>query len=134
MILPTIALLSDSALANIPSDFLAGCAALGLSKWAMFRAVIIPSAKSGIFTGIILATGRAIGETMAILMVCGNIIQVPGNVFEPIRTLTANIALEMAYATGDHRSALFFCGVILMILVGILVSCAEYVGRGRIYA
>jgi phosphate transport system permease protein len=82
---------------------------------------------------VILETGRAIGETMAILMVCGNVVQTPNSLFDPIRTLTANIALEMAYATGNHRSALFVSGLVLMALIVVLVVGAEVISKGRIY-
>lgn len=133
MILPTIALSADAALANVPADYRRGAAALGLSRWATVRHVILPAAKSGLFTGVILETGRAIGETMAILMVCGNQIQTPRTPFDPVRTLTANIALEMAYAMGSHRSALFVSGLILLALIVALVSAAEWISRGRIY-
>ena len=94
---------------------------------------MFPAAKSGLFTGVILETGRAIGETMAILMVCGNVVQIPHNLFDPVRTLTANIALEMAYALGDHRAALFVSGLVLMAMIVALVSAAEWISRGRIY-
>src|SRR5262249_42892723 len=75
MILPTIALMADAALANVPAAYLRGAAALGLSRWATIRSIVFPAAKSGLFTGVILETGRAIGETMAILMVCGNVVE-----------------------------------------------------------
>lgn len=70
---------------------------------------------------------------MAILMVCGNVVQTPSNLFDPIRTLTANIALEMAYALGDHRAALFMSGLVLMALIIALTISAEWISRGRIY-
>ncbi len=133
MILPTIALSADAALRNVPSEYARGAAALGISRWGTVRNVIFPAAKSGLFTGVLLETGRAIGETMAILMVCGNQIQTPRSVFDPVRTLTANIALEMAYAMGGHRSALFVSGLILLLLIVALVSAAEWISRGRIY-
>lgn len=133
MILPTIALMADASLANVPQQYVRGAAALGLPRWATIRGVVFPAAKSGLFTGVILETGRAIGETMAILMVCGNVVQTPSSLFDPIRTLTANIALEMAYALGDHRAALFVSGLVLMaMIVGLIVS-AEWISRGRIY-
>lgn len=133
MILPTIALMADASLANVPQQYVRGAAALGLPRWATIRGVVFPAAKSGLFTGVILETGRAIGETMAILMVCGNVVQAPSGLFDPIRTLTANIALEMAYALGDHRAALFVSGLVLMaMIVGLIVS-AEWISRGRIY-
>ncbi|MBW4576489.1 MAG: phosphate ABC transporter permease subunit PstC [Aphanothece sp. CMT-3BRIN-NPC111] len=133
MILPTIALTADASLAKVSSDYLRGAAALGLSRWATVWGVVFPAAKSGLFTGLILETGRAIGETMAILMVCGNVVQTPKSLFEPMRTLTANIALEMAYATGDHRSALFVSGLVLMAIIVMLVAAAEVISKGRIY-
>lgn len=133
MILPTIALMADASLANVPLEYLRGAAALGCSRWGTVRGVVFPAAKSGLFTGVILETGRAIGETMAVLMVCGNVVQTPKSVFDPIRTLTANIALEMAYALGDHRSALFVSGLVLMAMIIALVAAAEVLSKGRIY-
>lgn len=133
MILPTIALMADAGLANVPQQYLRGAAALGLPRWATIRGVVFPAAKSGLFTGVILETGRAIGETMAILMVCGNVVQTPHSLFDPIRTLTANIALEMAYALGDHRAALFVSGLVLMAIIAALVGAADWISRGRIY-
>ncbi|MBS0153819.1 MAG: phosphate ABC transporter permease subunit PstC [Nitrospira sp.] len=133
MILPTIALMADASLATVPQHYLRGAAALGLSQWATIRGVVFPAAKSGLFTGVILETGRAIGETMAILMVCGNVVQTPSSVFDPIRTLTANIALEMAYALDDHRAALFVSGLVLLAMIVALAIAAEWISRGRIY-
>lgn len=125
MILPTIALLTDSALASVPQATVSGAAALGLSRWRIALQVALPAARGGVVTGIILGVARAVGETMAVLMVCGNVVQVPDSVFEPVRTLTANIALEMAYAFGDHRSALFLTGLVLTLLVIVIVLLAE---------
>jgi phosphate transport system permease protein len=133
MIFPTIALMADASLANVPQQYLRGAAALGLPRWATIRGIVFPAAKSGLFTGVILETGRAIGETMAILMVSGNVVQTPSSLFDPIRTLTANIALEMAYALGDHRAALFVSGLVLMAMIMGLALAAEWISRGRIY-
>jgi len=131
MILPTIALMADAALAAVPPAYLSGAAALGLSRWATIRGVVLPAARSGLFTGVILETGRAIGETMAVLMVCGNVVQTPQSLFDPMRTLTANIALEMSYALGDHRSALFVSGLLLMATIIALTISAEIISKER---
>ncbi|NEO07791.1 phosphate ABC transporter permease subunit PstC [Moorena sp. SIO3I8] len=133
MILPTIALTADASFAKVPPEYLQGAAALGLSRWATVQGVVFPAAKSGLFTGLILGTGRAIGETMAVLMVCGNVVQTPKSLFEPMRTLTANIALEMAYAIGNHRSALFVSGLLLMAIILVLVAIAEIISKEGIY-
>ena len=110
-----------------------GAAALGLTRWATIRGVALPAARSGLFTGVILETGRAIGETMAVLMVCGTVVRHAAQFVDPIRTLTANIALEMAFAEGDHRSALFVSGLVLLILIIGLAVVAEIVGGARIH-
>ncbi len=133
MILPTIALTAEASFAKVPQEYLQGAAALGISHWGTIRGVVLPAAKSGLLTGLILGTGRAIGETMAVLMVCGNVVQTPTSLFDPVRTLTANIALEMAYATGNHRSALFVSGLLLMMAIAFLVVIAEGVSRRNIY-
>ncbi len=133
MILPTITLVADASLANVSPEYKRSCAALGLGRWATIRAVILPAALSGLLTGVILGTGRAIGETIAVLMVCGNVVQMPNNVFSPVRTLTANIALEMAYAVGNHRAALFVSGLVLMAMVFALVIATELLNREEIY-
>ncbi|MCP3961238.1 MAG: phosphate ABC transporter permease subunit PstC [bacterium] len=132
MILPTIALAADAALSGVPRRYLRGAAALGLGRWATLSGVALPAARSGIATGVILAAGRALGETMAVLMVCGNVVEMPASVFDPVRTLTANIALEMAYAVGDHRSALFVSGLFLLVLVSGLVLAAESIERRKV--
>lgn len=129
MILPTIALVADASLASIPPEYWRSAAALGLGRRATIWGVVLPAAKSGLFAGAILQAGRAIGETMAVLMVCGNVVQVPENIFAPVRTLTANIALEMAYATGYHRAALFVSGLVLMAAIVFLVLSAETIKK-----
>ncbi|MCP2728803.1 phosphate ABC transporter permease subunit PstC [Symplocastrum sp. BBK-W-15] len=133
MILPTIALTAAASFAKVSPEYLRGAAALGISRWGTVRGVIFPAAKSGLFTGLILGVGRAIGETMAVLMVCGNVVQTPKNIFEPIRTITANIALEMAYATGNHRAALFVSGLMLMAIIIVLIAAAEIISQDKIY-
>lgn len=131
MILPTVALTADAALAAVPVAYLHGAAALGLSRWGLISGVSLPAARSGIIAGTLLAAGRAIGETMAVLMVAGNVVQQPQSLFDPVRTLTANIALEMAYATGEHRAALFASGLALMVMVLVLVGTAELFSKER---
>jgi phosphate transport system permease protein len=124
MILPTIALLTKSALAAVPNVLLQGAAALGLSRWATIWSVILPAARGGIRGALLLAFGRALGETMALLMVTGNVVAMPTSLFQPIRTLSANIALELGYALEFHRSALFVGGLVLIVAVACLVLAA----------
>jgi len=131
MILPTVALTADAAFAAVPVEYARSAAALGLSRWCFISGVALPAARSGITAGILLAAGRAIGETMAVLMVAGNVVQQPHSVFDSVRTLTANIALEMAYATGEHRAALFVSGLALMIIVLLLAGTAELFNSER---
>jgi phosphate transport system permease protein len=132
MILPTIALLTDAALGAVPRESLHGAAALGLTPTAVAFRVAVPAARSGIVTAILLGLVRAIGETMAVLMVTGNVVRLPACPFDPIRTLTATIALEMGYARGDHRAALFACGLVLLLLVIGLIAITEVVDRRRV--
>lgn len=128
MIVPTIALLSDAAMRAAPRPGLQAAAALGLSRWATIRAAILPAARGGLVAALFLAAIRALGETMAVLMVAGNVVQVPSSVFDPIRTLTANIALELGYAVDLHRSALFVTALILMVLVIVPVLAVDRFG------
>ena len=133
MILPTIALTVDAALISVPAAYYSGAAALGLSRWRIIKDVVLPAAQSGIASGIMLGAGRAMGETMAVLMVAGNVVQYPNSIFDSVRTLTANIALEMAYAMGNHRAALFVSGLALMLMVLVLVSLADKIKRKAAY-
>ena len=94
-----------------------GAAALGLRRGSTLVRVVLPAARRGIAAGIALALARAVGETMAVVMVAGNVVQWPDSLMAPVRTLTANIALEMGYATTEHRSALFVGALALMTLV-----------------
>jgi phosphate transport system permease protein len=131
MILPTMVVVADAAFARVPREYLQAAAALGLSKWTTIRSVVIPAARRGLITGALLQTGRAVGETMAVLMVCGNVVAIPARLTDPVRTLTANIALEMAYAMGNHRAALFTSGLMLFLMIFVIVACAEFVNRER---
>lgn len=134
MILPTIMLIAHSSITQIPRTYIPSAAALGLSRWAMIWHIVLPASRSGLLTAIFLGLARALGETMAILMVCGNVVQYPSHMFDPIRSLTANIALEMAYALGSHRSVLFISGLLLMALVLCCVIVAETLHKKAIYA
>jgi phosphate transport system permease protein len=131
MVLPTMAITADAAFAAVAPELLASAAALGLTRWGTLRAAVLPAARSALLSGLILQSGRALGETMAVLMVCGNIVQVPSSLLEPVRTLTANIALEMAYASGTHRAALFASGLLLAVVVALLVAAAAALSRSH---
>jgi len=133
MIFPTATLVSLSALRQVPNEYIQGATALGCTRWSMIRQIILPNAWPGIHTGIVLQTGRAIGETMAILLVCGNVVQYPSSVFDPIRTLTSNIALEMSYATDIHRASLFLTGLFLLAMVIVLIMSTQRTRANRAY-
>jgi len=125
MTLPTVALASHAALVSLSPSLMRGAMALGLSRSQAIVRIMLPAARAGIAAAVLLQTGRALGETMVVLMVCGNLVQWPGGVFDPVRTLTANIALEMAYATDTHRSSLFVCALVLFCAGALLVYCME---------
>ncbi|RMF37556.1 MAG: phosphate ABC transporter permease subunit PstC [Planctomycetota bacterium] len=131
MIVPLFALVAATAVRSVPLDLIQAAHAVGLSRWRMICRIVLPAARQDMINGMVLQFGRAAGETMAVLMVCGNVVQMPGTVFDPIRTLTSNIALEMAYAVGLHRSALFAGGLVLMILVGVVVLPARWRGASH---
>jgi len=122
MILPTVALTSDAALRAVPVSYWRGGQALGLSSQTILLKIALPAARTGIFTGILLATTRALGETMAVLMVAGNVVQVPGSLLDSVRVLTANIALEMAYATDAHKASLYVSSLLLTLVVVMIVA------------
>lgn len=130
MIVPTVALLTERALRDCPIELRRASAAIGLSRWTTVRRVLWPVARGGVVAALVLAVGRAIGETMAVLMVCGNVVQLPGGPFDPVRTLTANIALEMGYARGVHQEALFATGFLLLLVTAGLVLLARRGGFG----
>ena len=120
MILPTIIGVSESAIRAVPDSYYEGALALGASHERSVFFVTVPAAKSGIMAGIILGVGRAIGETMAVIMIAGNQPQIPGSILEGVRTLTGNIVMEMGYATGLHREALIATGVVLFVFILII--------------
>jgi phosphate transport system permease protein len=117
MILPTITSISIDAIQAVPLLYKEGALAMGATHWQAIRLVILPAARSGVVTAIILGMARAIGETMAVIMVAGNALKIPTSFLDPVRTLTSTIALEMGYSAGDHRTALFAAGIILFIFI-----------------
>lgn len=131
MILPTMALLADGAIRAVPQQTLRAAAAMGLGPWGIARSAVLPAARRGLVAASILQVARAAGETMAVLMVMGNTIQFPTSLFDPARALTGHIALEMGYAIGDHRRALFAAALFLLMLVGGLVGAAHLASRGE---
>ena len=131
MILPTVISISIDALEAVPRSFREGSLALGATTAQTVSHVVIPAARSGIVTAVILGMGRAIGETMAVIMVTGNALDLPGSPLAPIRTLTSNIALELGYASGKHQQALFATGVILFVMIMILNLAATATSRRR---
>jgi phosphate transport system permease protein len=132
MILPTIISISEDSLKALPPSYKAGALALGATHWQTIWRVLIPAARSGIVAGIILGMGRAIGETMAMIMILGNAVKIPTSVLNSARTLTTNIGIEMGYASGDHRQALFATGIILFFIIMILNSSAIVLSRRRV--
>jgi phosphate transport system permease protein len=126
MIMPTIISISEDALRSIPHEYKEASLAVGATHWQTIKNVIFPAAIPGIITAIILGMGRAIGETLAIIMVAGNVAQFPSSIFDPVRALTANIAIEMGYATGLHYSALFATAIILFLIIMVLLVIANY--------
>jgi len=131
MILPTITSIAIDALEAVPRTYLEGSIALGATRWQTVTMVLLRAARSGLVAAVILGMGRAIGETMAVIMVAGNALDVPRSLLAPVRTLTSNIALEMGYASGDHRQALFATGVTLFVIITILNTAALAVSRQR---
>ena len=130
MILPTIIGTTESAMRAVPSHYYEGSLALGATKERSIFRVIIPAAKSGVIAGIVLGIGRAIGETMAVIMIVGNQPRVTTSILEGIRTLTGNIVIEMGYATGLHREALIATGVVLFVFILIINFSVALLKRG----
>ena len=120
MILPTIITVSESSIRAVPVSYYEGALGLGASKERAVFFSVLPAAKSGIMAGIILGVGRAIGETMAVIMVAGNQPLLPESLTSGVRTLTANVVIEMGYATGLHREALIATAVVLFVMILII--------------
>ncbi|MEA4831119.1 MAG: phosphate ABC transporter permease subunit PstC [Oscillospiraceae bacterium] len=120
MILPTIIGISESAIRAVPESYYEGSLALGASHERSVFFSVLPAAKSGITAAVILGIGRAIGETMAVIMVAGNQAVIPGGILDGLRTLTANIVIEMSYAADLHREALIATGVVLFVFILII--------------
>lgn len=131
MILPTIISVSKAALMAVPESYYEGAVALGATKEISIFKVMIPAAKSGITAAIALGIGRAMGETMAVMMIAGNQPRIPRSVFEGVRTLTTNIVLEMGYATDLHAEALIATGVVLFALILIINLFVSFFKRKR---
>lgn len=129
MILPTIVSVSEASIRAISDTYYEGARALGATHERSVFRVIVPAAKSGIMAAVILGVGRAIGETMAVIMVAGNQARMPENIFEGVRTMTANIVIEMGYATGLHREALIATGMVLFIFILIINLCFSMLKR-----
>ncbi|MGV8026940.1 MAG: phosphate ABC transporter permease subunit PstC [Anaerolineaceae bacterium] len=139
MILPTITNITEDAIRAVPDSYREASYALGATHWQTIKNVVLPAANSGIVAAVILGISRALGETMALIMVIGNSIAIPTPVndnplsiiFSTARTLTGNIAVEINYAAGVHRSALFFTGVLLFLFLLVINRLANRIMKGR---
>lgn len=131
MILPTIINTTESSIRAVPNMYFEGSLALGATKERSIFKTVMPAAKSGIMSGIILSIGRAIGETMAVVMVAGNQAIMPKSITSGVRTLTSNIVMEMAYAEGLHREALIATAVVLFVFILIINICFSIVIRKK---
>ena len=132
MILPTIVSISEVSIRAVPRDYKEGSLALGATHWQTIVQVLVPAARSGIIAGIVLGVGRAVGETMAVLMVAGNAPIMPTGLLSKVRTLTMNIVTDMGYASGDHMTALFTTGIVLFVFIMILNVVVNAITKGKI--
>ncbi|MCL2816826.1 MAG: phosphate ABC transporter permease subunit PstC [Clostridiales bacterium] len=131
MILPTVISISEVSILALPRQYKEGALALGMNHWQTIRSVLLPAAKSGIVAAVILGIGRAIGETMAVIMILGNAVALPKGILDPVRTLTTNIGIEMGYASGEHQQALFATGIVLFVIIMILNASAQFITRRK---
>jgi phosphate transport system permease protein len=129
MILPTIVSISENAISSVPQDYREASLAVGANKRETIVRVLIPAAKSGILASIILGMGRAIGETMAVMVLTGNVAMLPKGILDPVATLTGTIAMEMSYAGPTHQAALFGVGIVLFVIILILNLAAQSIAR-----
>ena len=120
MLLPAVTGATESAIRAVPESCFEGAVALGATRERSIFKAIIPASKSGILAGVVLGIGRAIGETMAVVLIAGNQVQIPDSLTDGVRTLTANIVLEMGYASGLHRQSLIATGVVLFVFILII--------------
>jgi phosphate transport system permease protein len=132
MILPTIISISEDALRVVPRDFKEASLALGATHWQTIYKVLVPAAKSGIMAAVVLGMGRAIGETMAVIMITGNTPLLPKGLLDPGPTLTGTIGQEWSYASGEHAQALFTVGIFLFILIILINSTALLFARKKV--
>ncbi|WP_167792029.1 phosphate ABC transporter permease subunit PstC [Soehngenia longivitae] len=133
MILPTVITITESAINSVPDAYREGSYGLGATKLYTIFKVVLPAARSGILAGVVLGIGRAIGETMAVMLVAGNpIAGLPNSIFSPIRPLTTNIAMEMSYAFGLHQEMLFATGVVLFVFIILINLILSRVTRGSV--
>ena len=131
MILPTIITTSEAAIRAVPNSYYEGSLALGATHERSVFFAVLPAAKSGVLTGVVLGIGRAIGETMAVIMVAGNQPRMPEGLLKGVRTMTANIVLEMGYASGLHREALIATGVVLFVFILLINLALSLLKRGE---
>ncbi|MEG0355258.1 MAG: phosphate ABC transporter permease subunit PstC, partial [Lachnospiraceae bacterium] len=130
MILPTIIGVTESAIRSVPDHYYEGSLALGATQERSIFSVVLPAAKSGVVAGIVLGIGRAIGETMAVIMVAGNQARMPAGIMRGVRTMTANIVIEMGYAADLHREALIATAVVLFVFI-LIINLAVSILNGR---
>ena len=129
MVLPTIISISEDSIRAVPAEYRDGALALGATRWQTIRHVLLPAARAGITAAVVLGMGRAVGETMAMIMVIGNSVKIPSSPLSSARTLTGNIAVEINYACGLHEDALFATGAVLFLVIVVLNSIATVVLR-----
>ncbi len=132
MILPTIISVSEDAIRSVPREYREGALAIGATRWQTITGIVVPAARSGILASAVLAMGRAIGETMAVWMVSGNTVAIPTSLLSRVAPMPAAIALEWNYASGNHRTALFAIGIVLLAVIMLLNLAVYLTSRERL--